>query len=78
MLGNADVHYNETQDRILSDREVLVLQLLSDGLSVDNIGIRLELSSHTIGIYVSSFINKLNASSVPHAVKIATLEGYIS
>ena len=78
MLGNSIVHNNEVRDQILSNREILILQMLSDGLSINKIGAGLGLSGRTIGIYVSSCVKKLDALSIPHAVKIATLEGYIN
>ena len=78
MLGSANVHYNEIQDQILSDREILILQMLSDGLSTDEIGSSLGLTGSTVQVYISSCIKKLAAQTIPHVVKIATLQGYIS
>jgi len=62
----------------LTPREHEVLQLLGDGLSVQQISSRLALSIHTTRGYVKSILNKLEAHSQLEAVLIASRRGIIA
>lgn len=58
-------------DYHLSQRELEVLALLSEGLSNREIGDRLSISHYTVKFHVSSVLGKLGASSRTEAVSIA-------
>lgn len=55
----------------LTDREIVVLRLLSQGLTNRQIADDLSLSPATVKFHVSSILSKLNASSRTEAVAIA-------
>lgn len=58
-------------DYNLTERELEVLVLLSEGLSNRQIGNRLHISHYTVKFHVSSVLGKLGASSRTEAVSIA-------
>lgn len=62
---------------ILKDREQEILMLLSQGLTNQQIADRLALSLPTIKFYVSSIMEKLNASTRTEAVVLAMQVGLI-
>ena len=61
----------------LTDRELRVLNLLSDGLSNPQIAGLLSISRNTVKFHVSSIISKLGAASRTEAVTIGVKRGLI-
>lgn len=64
-------------DRLLTAREVQVLQLMADGLPNKTIALRLGISDHTVKFHVSSLLAKLEASSRTEAVSNAARRGLL-
>ena len=60
-----------------TDREVEVLQLISDGLVNREIGQRLFLSEETVKSHVRHLLAKLQARSRAHAVAVGLRRGLI-
>ena len=60
-----------------TNREVQVLQLISDGLVNREIGVRLYLSEETVKSHVRHLLAKLQARSRAHAVAIGLRRGII-
>ncbi len=61
----------------LSNREVEVLRMLSEGLANKEIAYRLRISEHTVKFHVASLFHKLNASSRTEAVTLGVRQGMI-
>lgn len=61
----------------LSNREVEVLRMLSEGLANKEIAYRLGISEHTVKFHVASLFHKLNASSRTEAVTLGVRQGLI-
>jgi DNA-binding NarL/FixJ family response regulator len=61
----------------LSDRELEVLDLLSEGLSNKLIAHRLGISEHTVKTHVASIFAKLGAASRTEAVSQAIRRGLV-
>ena len=63
--------------RVLSDREMAVLRLLSDGHDTIQIGDALGYSERTVKNIVHDMLMKMNCRNRVHAVALATREGLI-
>lgn len=63
---------------VLSDRERGVLELVADGLTTPEIGVKLELSPKTISRHRERIMNKLNIHSATALVKFAIRTGLIN
>ncbi len=61
----------------LSNREVEVLRMLSEGLANKEIAYRLGISEHTVKFHVASLFHKLHASSRTEAVTLGVRQGLI-
>jgi two-component system, NarL family, response regulator DegU len=61
----------------LSERELVVLRLLGDGLSNREIGAKLALAEGTVKNYVSTILAKLHAANRTHAAHLAREQGLI-
>ena len=61
----------------LSNREIEVLRMLSEGLANKEIAYRLGISEHTVKFHVASLFHKLNASSRTEAVTLGVRQGLI-
>ncbi len=61
----------------LSEREVSVLRLVSEGKANKEIGRALSLSEDTVKAYLKSIFSKLNVNDRTHAVTIAARRGII-
>jgi two-component system, NarL family, response regulator len=61
----------------LTLRERQVLDLIAEGLANKDIGLRLEISDRTVGVYVSSLLGKLEVKSRTEAVSAALRRGII-
>ena len=66
-----------TSNGPLSNREVEVLRMLSEGLANKEIAYRLKISEHTVKFHVASLFHKLNASSRTEAVTLGVRQGLI-
>lgn len=66
-----------TQNGRLTPRQVQVLQLVSQGLSNRQIGVRLGLSEKTVGNYVSAILRRLRAGNRTEAVMRAQESGLV-
>jgi len=64
-------------DRILSPREIEVLQMIAEGLGNKEIAPKLGISDHTVKFHISSIFAKLGASSRTEAVTIGIRNGLI-
>jgi DNA-binding NarL/FixJ family response regulator len=62
----------------LSKREREIMDLLSHGLTGEDVAERLVLSSETVKTHIRNAMSKLEANTRVHAVAIALREGYIS
>lgn len=62
----------------LSRREIEVLRFLSEGLSTEELSVRMELSINTVRNHVQKAIRRLGAHSKLEAVAIAQREGIIA
>ena len=62
----------------LSKREREIMDLLSQGLTGEDVAERLVLSSETVKTHIRNAMSKLEANTRVHAVAIALREGYIS
>ena len=65
-------------DETLTNRELEVLQGLSQGLANKQIGFELGISEHTVKFHVSSIYTKLGASNRTEAVRIGVQRGLIT
>lgn len=61
----------------LTNREVEVLRMLSEGLANKEIAYRLGISEHTVKFHVASVFQKLNASTRTEAVTLGIRQGLI-
>jgi DNA-binding NarL/FixJ family response regulator len=64
-------------DEPLSARELAILQLLAEGQSNKQIGLRLYLSTDTIKSHLKTLYAKLGVDDRTHAVTVAARRGYI-
>jgi len=62
----------------LSKREREIMDLLSQGLTGEDVAERLVLSSETVKTHIRNAMSKLEAHTRVHAVAIALREGYIT
>ncbi len=62
----------------LSKREREIMELLSQGLTGEQVAERLVLSPETIKTHIRNAMNKLEANTRVHAIAIALREGFIS
>jgi DNA-binding NarL/FixJ family response regulator len=62
----------------LSKREREIMDLLSQGLTGEDVAERLVLSSETVKTHIRNAMTKLEANTRVHAIAIALREGYIS
>jgi DNA-binding NarL/FixJ family response regulator len=65
-------------DEQLTERERDVLNLLAEGASNREIGVRLYLAEGTVKNHVSNILGKLHAANRTHAVALAREQGLIS
>ncbi len=73
----ADVAGGRRPTGVLSRREAQVLELLSRGMTGEQVAEHLVLSAETVRTHVRNAMGKLQASTRVHAVAIALREGYI-
>jgi two-component system, NarL family, response regulator DevR len=64
-------------DSTLSQRELVVLKLLSEGLPNKMIGSQLGISERTVEAHVRNILKKINATSRTHAAFIAAKKGWL-
>jgi DNA-binding NarL/FixJ family response regulator len=64
--------------KVLSKREREIMELLSQGLTGEQVAERLFLSPETIKTHIRNAMNKLEANTRVHAIAIALREGFIS
>lgn len=67
----------ETQEEALSERELDVLRLLTEGLSNREIAQQLVLAEGTIKNHVSTILDKLHAANRTQAARIAREQGLV-
>ncbi len=70
----------EDEERVIEDltnREMEVLELLSEGLANKQIALELEISEHTVKFHVSSIYTKLGATNRIEAVTLGARLGLI-
>ena len=65
-------------DEILTNREMEVLQGLSQGLANKQIGLALGISEHTVKFHVSAIYSKLDATNRTEAVRIGVQRGLVT
>ena len=63
--------------RLLTDREIEVLQLMANGASTEGMATTLYVSAHTIRSHVRHILEKLGAHSKLEAVAMAIREGIV-
>jgi NarL family two-component system response regulator YdfI len=66
------------EDRLLTTRELEVLEMLAEGLSNQIIARRLHISTYTVKFHVASILGKLGAGSRTEAVTTGVRRGLIS
>ncbi|HEX5110760.1 MAG TPA: response regulator transcription factor [Vicinamibacterales bacterium] len=64
--------------RLLTPRELMVLQLMATGLSNRDIASSLEISERTVKFHVTAILNKLGADNRTQAVAMAGRRGMLS
>jgi two-component system, NarL family, response regulator EvgA len=64
----------EAKLRLLSDKELMILQMLSKGMSNKNIGDALFISDKTVSTYKSRIQEKLGLSSLAALIEFASLQ----
>ena len=78
-LANAITRRRDTRERLaLSPREIEVLRLLCDGLSVPAIAARMFISYSTAKTYVARLYQKLGAANRAQALMVAVQHGLVS
>jgi DNA-binding NarL/FixJ family response regulator len=68
---------HDPRDTALTERECEVLELLADGLSHEQIGERLQISSETVRTHLGKARERLGAENRTHAVALALRRGLI-
>ena len=64
-------------DEPLTPRELTILQLLAEGQSNKQVGLRLDLATDTIKSHLKTLYAKLGVDDRTHAVTVAARRGYI-
>jgi two-component system response regulator EvgA len=67
----------EDKLKLLSDKELVILQMLSKGMSNKTIGDALFMSDKTVSTYKSRIQEKLGLSSLAGLIEFATLQKLI-
>ena len=73
-----DLVFTDPRKNPLTQREYMVLKLLSEGLQNKIIGHQLDITERTVEAHVRNILKKLNATSRTHAVVLASRNGWIS
>jgi DNA-binding NarL/FixJ family response regulator len=76
--GLADATGGRTLSRVLSPREIEVLQLFAEGANTKQVAAKLGLSAKTIEYHRLSLFSKLQANGLADLVRIAVKEGLVS
>ncbi|MFP3569455.1 response regulator [Paraburkholderia sp. SIMBA_030] len=77
VASNADTVREEDKLMLLSDKELVILQMLSKGMSNKAIGDALFMSDKTVSTYKSRIQEKLGLSSLATLIEFATLHRLI-
>jgi DNA-binding NarL/FixJ family response regulator len=80
MLARSSPVQNDSAEFVeaLTSREQEVLRLVSEGLGNKEIGVRLNISEHTVKFHISSILGKLGAASRAEAVSQGIRRGLIT
>lgn len=70
--------YIGTAKPVLTDRQVLMLGLVAEGLTTDEIAARLWVTDNTVKSTLSNARRRLKAKNTPHAVALAFRAGALS
>lgn len=62
--------------KVLSDREMRLLELLGEGLSNEEVGQRLNLRPNTVRNHRQNIMTKLGVSSTPQLIRYALTKGF--
>jgi len=73
-VKNEERHFDDA----LSEREIEVIKLIAEGLSLREIGERLFISARTVETHKKNILEKLDLHSTVDLVKYAILNGYIT
>ena len=76
-LRNMTNATNMITTTILTEREIEIIDALSQGLSSDEISIKLYISTFTVNTHRRNAMDKLNARNAVHLVRICFEEGII-
>jgi DNA-binding NarL/FixJ family response regulator len=68
---------SDLADEMLSDREVAILRLMSEGLSNQEISMRVSLSENTVKYHLKNIFQKLHAHNRTEAVTFAMRSGLL-
>lgn len=68
---------DEYGERLLTTRQVEVLELLSQGMTNSEVAVKLWLSLNTVKTHSKAIIRRLGAKNFSHAVRIAMRRGLI-
>lgn len=77
MSSSANTDAEEEKLKLLSDRELMILQMLSKGMSNKAIGDALFISDKTVSTYKSRIQEKLGLSSLAGLIEFAALQKLI-
>lgn len=69
--------FRTAQDELLSAREEMIVQQLSNGLSYKETAVELGISTHTVHSHIKKIYQKLQVNSRAQAVRRARAIGYI-
>jgi DNA-binding NarL/FixJ family response regulator len=78
LIENISSNSAENEIDILTNREIEILQLITEGNSSKEIGELLFLSSKTVDVHRTNIMHKLNLFTIPDLTKYAIKEGIIS
>ncbi len=76
-LLQSDVRYSKASE-LLSEREIACLQMAGDGLTSEEVAVRLGLSVHTVNAYLGAATTKLDSVNRIQAIAKAIRLGYIN
>jgi DNA-binding NarL/FixJ family response regulator len=76
--GKADQSAEEHGPCMLSDQQVTILKLISNGLSNKEIGFKLSLSENTVKSYIQDLLQRLGAKNRAEAAMMAVRHKWIA
>ena len=76
LLSGATVVINKSEEQILTDREMEILNELINGLDYKIIAEKLFISPHTVRTHITNIYKKLHVSNKAQAINLASRKGW--